>query len=62
MTGKEITLKKMSREESFKKVKKIFLRLLNERSRELKVLKIRKSKFSESLNSRNALKERNHSK
>ena len=33
-------LKKISREGNFKKVTKIFLRLLNERSRKLKVLKI----------------------
>ena len=34
-------LKKMSQEENFKKVTKIFLRLLNKKLRELKVMKIR---------------------
>ena len=39
------TLKKMSKEENFKKFTKVFLWLLNERSWELKVMKIRKSKY-----------------
>ena len=42
---KESMLKKMSWEKNFKKVTKIFLRLLNERSRELKVFKIWKTKI-----------------
>ena len=50
-------LKKMSREKNFKKVTKIFLRLLNERSRELKVMMIRKSKYYRNLKSQGALKE-----
>ena len=50
-------LKKMSREKNFKKVTKIFLRLLNERSRELKVMMIRKSKYCRNLKSQGAFKE-----
>ena len=50
-------LKKMSWEENFKKVTKIFLRLLNKRPRELKVLKIWKSKYSQNLKSQSAGKE-----
>ena len=49
------TLKKMSWKENFKKATKIFVRL--ESSRELKVMKIRKSKFCKNFNSRSALKE-----
>ena len=41
------TLKKMSQEENCKKVMKIFLRLFNKKSRELKVMEIRKSKYCE---------------
>ena len=51
------TLKKMTLEENFKKVTKSFQRLLNARLRELKVMKIRKSKYCGKLKSQSALKE-----
>ena len=50
-------LKKRSREENFKRVTKPFQRLLNEWSRELKVMKIQKSKYCGNLKSQSVLKE-----
>ena len=48
----------MSWEENFKKVTKVFQRLLNERWLELKVMKIQKWKYFKNLKSRIALKEK----
>ena len=51
-------LMKRSREENFKRVTKPFQRLLNERSLELKVMKIQKSKYCGNLKSQSVLKEK----
>ena len=50
-------LKKRSREENFKRDTKPFQRLLNEWSRELKVMMIQKSKYCGNLKSQSVLQE-----